>query len=195
MRATAALEDPSDPKRELGLGMRKAHKILDGVIDQIDCVDKDELIIKRPFSNLERRVFDFYSTRMIIQTASTEERLCRELGEVLVRNQVIDSSDVCKVSDQSQFLAVYAMSKMHLCEVSYQHRPKVTLQLAVDVTTAKLQVSGFAKIEPQDPVDVMVRIFMSDCDAREWCAPGLISSPEAFTRPVELNDEGLLVPL
>ena len=183
LRGSLSLLGPKSIRDGLGFGMKKARVILEGAIRKPPASWQPQ----------ENRVVTFLQNRLTVRTVFDQADLFSSLCEVLLKEHLLDQEDVPRLEGQMGFVAMYAVSVMHLCEIDLGDAGTATLHAAVgsrgNIVVAAHMPNVISKI------DIGVPLFETDCSPTEWCHPDCeadFSKIFHWDEPIELDELGRL---
>jgi hypothetical protein len=186
---------PFEAKRALGVSKREASAALKSLAGKIAAVKGKDVILSEDLTRLEQRVFKRYTTTLDARAAFDDVTLIKELRQVLMRNKLLDPGDL-RIHNIKDFVAVYAVERMHLSELSFDGN-KGHLTAGYDLVSGEtvLTISGSFPIPSPKLGFISVTLFLTSCRALDWCEPELLeplSLHHRWPTPIEVGPTGKL---
>jgi hypothetical protein len=156
---------------------------------------------KAPLTQAEEKVLIFLGNNLIWRPAFDGFKLVREFGDSLVRNQILDRSELVQFGLQSTPIMLHALATMHGSTVTLEGGVPARLMAGYANTERRLEVkveitfSDMAK-----PIWAPVCLFLTDLRPEENCEPVLVHAEDPmlmdhWPMPLELNRKRRLAPV
>jgi hypothetical protein len=188
--STFELENPASIKKRTRFGKTKARKLLVSALNKISVADGR--YIGANFTNDEQRIWDIYNSVMIVQPAFSEAMLITEFVQCLQKNDLIDATAAPKIIEASHYISIYAVEKMHFCNLVVDGNPanKLTASVRKVAEGHLISVGCYTEVEINGKMtSIGADIFTTTCIAEDWAddtlwAKGLSGN---WTVPIELT--------
>lgn len=143
----------------------------------------------------DARTFDFLAGRFIWNQAFDDETLLGELVSALTRSGALLASEITAFSGLKTFVALFAISQMHLGAVATTHGP-VALFADFDNSRSTLWVRAQIVIEDLGkPIYMPLCVFNTSIDGPSHCDVRLSADPDTWRHTVEVMDGIRLAPI
>lgn len=190
LRASLELLGPAEIKNGTGFGMKKARQLVASVVAKAGTKSSP------PATAEENRVVDYAARRFSPEPVLTQESLIASLSAVLTKEHLIEPGDRPRLEAQSDYITVYAISIMHLCEVDLGGGDTGILEAGVTPEGLLILGARMDKVLASQPsLGMGTPLFTTSCRAEDWCE----RSPDApwgstftWSSPLELSPEGRL---
>ncbi len=193
--AAFKMQGAADVKRRTGIGQNQAKRILEKALSKIYMVGSKVCV--DDLNGEEFRIFDLFSTVIVVSPAFDDLRLIREFSECLLKNLFITEAEVPAVMAAREYVAIYAIEKMHLCHLTIENQSPCILSAHVSRESegAMLSVMCATTVHVGTQTnDLIAEVFSTTCKAIEWVdetlwRPGVFGS---WIVPIEISNSGKL---
>lgn len=196
--ASFELTSPEDVRAQTGIGKKKARQILSKALSAMEGFDGATIIPKRELSPKEQQLFNEYSGRIAFRPAFTANDLTSQFATCLVRNRLADASLGSLPSEVSDFVATYAIEKMHLAHIRLKNGNLAVIEAGICVRDGTSTIDAFAymDVHPQAATrKIGFPLYQTHLDALKFCAPELLPELPTEVRwdfPLEIGSDGKL---
>lgn len=153
--------------------------------------DKFEKVTDR-----EKTVFNYLAGAFIWNPAFTDKSLAEDLIVVLSKLSIYSPSDREAFDLQRPFIALYILSLMHGSTIVLSDEAKVLLSAGFDNEQQRLEVKARLNILGlRKQITTNFCVFWTSLLAEDHCGPELLSEPERWSNPIEIDPDGKLASL
>lgn len=153
-----------------------------------------KMYLREPWNAKEGKLFDDLTRYIRNVPAFTGEMLFKELGEVLVRNRLLEIDEVPALENARRFVITYGGWRMHQCKVRLGDSDHAVLELGE--YEGSLVVKATAPITPINGLTITVPMYTAEVKISEIASPELLALPQnTWDFPITLGSDRLLRPL
>lgn len=146
----------------------------------------------RQLTQREKATFNYLAGNLIWNPAFDDQHLCQELEDNLLSLGLLRDSEVESFRGLGPFIALFTITQMHGAVIDLPSGP-VGLRAGFENKFKRLEVR--AQIELRDfvkPIWIPMCVFWTDLDPQPYCEDRLLSNPDAWLEPLEVNSQGKL---
>ncbi len=193
--AAFKLDDAAAVRRGTGFGQRKAKNFLIGALSKINFVDGEYFAPN--FSAQERLVYHRYSRVIVVAPAYDEARLVSDFITCLKKNSMMHEDQEPAIQSASQFIAVYAIEKMHFCNLIIDNTPASSLKATISREDEGHLLGVYCHtntVYKKKKKGILTEIFSTTCKASDWLDDTLWNGQNSgeITVPIEISTGGRL---
>jgi hypothetical protein len=197
IRGAFELTRPDKVRADFGLGQSAVRKLLNSALAACTGLDGKRLVISRLLSPDERRVISHFGNLLVVSPAFTDEILSQQLLVALVKNKLIPPSAKALTPAFRDFVALFAIEKMHLSKIRLRSGGAADLFASIDATsngTRVLQVMARAQVDLNNIANIFgMPIYSTRLVAEEWCDPSMLqATTSGWNEPLEIGPNGKL---
>lgn len=187
LAASLELLGPRQIHSDLRLGMKKAKRLLAMAIETMEAKGVNAL------AGQEKRLVEHLQSRFSPNHVFDQAQLRESLSGLLVKERLLDEREIPALHEQMDFIAMYVISIMHLCEVDLGDGQTCVLRAAHNPAGLLVIAAAFPEVAPK--VELGTTMFSTECKPDKWCNPACEADySKIFTwqDPIELDELGRL---
>ncbi len=149
-------------------------------------------------SQSDMALVDYLANRFVWKPAFTDEVLYEDFVQVCLRNGVVESTDLGNLAGTKNFLALWAITRLHgsVIKVADGHCATLYAGFANDARRLEVKVDLASEGWPK-PVYAPICMFLTNISADDYCCSQLLQTHEPmlwnnWTQAIELGIDGKL---
>ena len=193
--ASLEVDPPENVKRQFRLGKAAVKTHLQSALGKVQSLDGRVLTVQTPITQIEIDALRAYVGTVVVAPPITQGKLVSELGSVLVKNNLLEARQISKLKEQAEWVAIFAIEKMHLARLRLFDGASAKLLLCVDpIENDGRGVLSIAAEMYLGHHTFMVSAFSSTCAPSDWFEEwsGNRSQMTVINRPIEISGLGKL---
>jgi hypothetical protein len=166
--AALAMDTPDRVRQRTLMGKRQAKRTLEQAYAKVDRFVGNTPILNSSLKIEEKRVMRQYFVAVIATPAFTDNDLVVQLGDCLIKNNLMKKTQIPQLQKASDFLAIYTAERMHLAKIDLNNGDYATLRLGSKLNHGSLSVDAWIPIAAMGmQMHVANVAFATHCDPRQ----------------------------
>lgn len=178
-------------KEQFGFSLSKAKKYLDLALSKISTAKGTQVVIKEDFTENENKVFKFLGNTIISTPEFDHIILEKQIIDALLKNKLIDKSEIELMKSAMPFIMAYVVCKMHGTELTISGKSNGTLYTVPSQENGKLVVVASLPAEGLQ-IQTVFTLFNTNCDPNELCTKKLLDYKGNWANIALYMENGLI---
>jgi hypothetical protein len=193
MAVNLAMIDDVRLRQMSGLKRKRARPVLQTLVAKIADNPDGTCGVVGPITSEERSLLTTLTGILIVRSAFDADELFADFRDALLKNKLLEPSEIDEAKLLSAPLALYAVGRLHHSAVLLRDNTVARLRASGSDGTVQVTGTGKALEEPMGTIDAAFSVFVTGLKVIDHCEGSLTDPSSAdWEKPLELSASGKL---